>query len=107
MSLRFARKTESEKAPGGASKLAERAVADRAPAAAKETPNDQTRTAPLTPSEIIRDQVLLRIEPMEAVKMGKGELAIFVNQLVALVASERKLLLNQDGARQPCERNRQ
>jgi pilus assembly protein CpaF len=96
MSLRFARKTESEKAPGGASKPAERTVADRAPTAAKETPNDQARAAPLTPSEIIRDQVLLRIEPMEAVKLGKGELAIFVNQLVALVASERKLLLNQD-----------
>ena len=47
------------------------------------------------PSEIIRDQVLLRIEPMEAVRLNKGELMVFVNQLVGLVASERKLLLNQ------------
>jgi pilus assembly protein CpaF len=38
----------------------------------------------------------MRIEPMEAVKLGKSELTGFVHQLVALVASERKLLLNQE-----------
>ena len=33
---------------------------------------------------------------MEAVRLNRGELMVFVNQLVALVASESKLLLNQE-----------
>jgi pilus assembly protein CpaF len=43
----------------------------------------------------IRDEVLLRIEPMLAVKMGKPELLSFVNSLVGEIANERRLLLNR------------
>ena len=48
----------------------------------------------------IRDQVLLRIDPMVAVRMTKPELMLFVNALVGEIANERRLLLNkaeQDG----------
>jgi pilus assembly protein CpaF len=43
----------------------------------------------------IRDQVLLRIDPMVAVRMSKPELMMFVNALVGEIANERKLLLNK------------
>jgi len=46
-------------------------------------------------ADLIRDQVLLRIEPVAAVRMNKPELTLFVNRLVAEIANERKLLLNQ------------
>lgn len=48
------------------------------------------------PTDMIRDQVLQRIEPATAVRMNKAELTEFVDSLVATVASERKLLMNQD-----------
>ncbi|WP_244406135.1 CpaF family protein [Methylocella silvestris] len=38
----------------------------------------------------------MRIEPLVAVRISKQELAIFVNQLVAEIANERKFLLNHD-----------
>ncbi|MGO8781026.1 MAG: CpaF family protein [Rhodomicrobium sp.] len=43
----------------------------------------------------IRDQVLLRIEPMVAVRMGKLELLAFVNSIAGDIANERRLLLNK------------
>ena len=43
----------------------------------------------------IRDQVLLRIDPMAAVRMSKPELMTFVNALVGEIANERRLLLNK------------
>ena len=46
-------------------------------------------------ASIIRDQVLLRIEPLTAVRMTKPELTLFVNGLVGEIANERKILLNQ------------
>ncbi len=46
-------------------------------------------------ADLIRDQVLLRIEPVAAVRMSKAELTSFVNNLVAEIANERKLPLNQ------------
>jgi pilus assembly protein CpaF len=49
----------------------------------------------LKSADFIRDQVLLRIEPAAAVRMQKSELTPFVNGLVAEIANERKLLLNQ------------
>ena len=49
----------------------------------------------LKTADFIRDQVLLRIEPVAAVRMNKQELTAFVNSLVAEIANERKLLLNQ------------
>ncbi len=43
----------------------------------------------------IRDQVLLRIDPIVAVRMSKPELMMFVNALVGEIANERLLLLNK------------
>lgn len=43
----------------------------------------------------IRDQVLMRIDPMVAVRMTRPELAVFVNALAGEIANERRLLLNK------------
>jgi len=51
-------------------------------------------TAP-TAADTIRDQVFNRIEPAVAVRMTKGELTARVEELVASIANERRLLLNQ------------
>ncbi len=53
------------------------------------------RTRGHATGDIIREQVLLRIEPVAAVRMQKAELKLFVNSLVSRIADERKLLLNQ------------
>ncbi len=56
------------------------------------------QTAPASASlatDFIRDQVLLGIEPITAVRMNKPQLTAAVNQLVAAIANERRLLLNQ------------
>jgi pilus assembly protein CpaF len=55
----------------------------------------QMAASALKTADLIRDQVLLRIEPVAAVRMNKPELTAFVNSLVAEIANERKLLLNQ------------
>jgi pilus assembly protein CpaF len=49
--------------------------------------------------DYIRDQVFTRIEPLVAVRIGKQELVTFVNKLVAEIANEQKILLNQDEQR--------
>ncbi len=49
--------------------------------------------------DFIRDQVFTRIEPLVAVRISKHELMAFVNKLVAEIANERKILLNQDEQR--------
>ncbi len=43
----------------------------------------------------IRDQVLLRIEPMVAVRMAKPELLAFVNSITGEIANEHRILLNK------------
>jgi pilus assembly protein CpaF len=64
------------------------------PAASAITPARVAASA-LKTADLIRDQVLLRIEPVAAVRLNKPELTAFVNSLVAEIANERKLLLNQ------------
>jgi pilus assembly protein CpaF len=49
---------------------------------------------PSTTPEIIRDEVLLRIEPAIAVQLSKAELSARVIDLVAQIATEHHLLLN-------------
>ena len=49
--------------------------------------------------DFIRDQIFTRIEPLVAVRISKRELMTFVNKLVAEIANERKILLNQDEQR--------
>jgi pilus assembly protein CpaF len=55
----------------------------------------KTSTAASLATDFIRDQVLLGIEPITAVRMNRAQLTAAVNQLVAGIANERKLLLNQ------------
>ena len=57
--------------------------------------SSQITASALKTADLIRDQVLLRIEPVAAVRMNKQELTSFVNSLVTEIANERKLLLNQ------------
>lgn len=49
--------------------------------------------------DFIRDQIFMRIEPLVAVRISKPELMAFVNKLVAEIANDRKILLNQDEQR--------
>ncbi len=49
--------------------------------------------------DYIRDQIFLRIEPLVAVRISQQDLMVSVNKLVAEIANERKLLLNQDEQR--------
>jgi pilus assembly protein CpaF len=46
-------------------------------------------------ADVIRDQILLRIEPGVAVRMNQQELTVRVSQLVVDIAGEQRLLLNQ------------
>jgi pilus assembly protein CpaF len=46
-------------------------------------------------TDLVRDQVFLRIEPAAAIRMTKKELTDFVHTLIAEIAVERRLLLNQ------------
>ena len=46
--------------------------------------------------DFIRDQIFMRVEPLVAVRISKQELMAFVNKLVAEIANDRKILLNQD-----------
>ena len=75
------------------------------PAAEPETPASPqpeaaaTRPLPLTTAseakDFIRDQIFLRVDPLVAVRISKTELTSFVNKLVAEIANDRKILLNQ------------
>jgi pilus assembly protein CpaF len=58
-----------------------------------EATNEDTPSAP--PSEVIRDEVFTRIEPAVAVHLTKTELGARVDALVATIANERRLLINQ------------
>ena len=46
-------------------------------------------------TDLVRDQIFLRIEPSAAIRMTKKELTTFVHTLIAEIAVEQKLLLNQ------------
>ncbi len=96
MTLRFGRKAETEKPAAGPTPSTAPSRAEPPTQSVKEIAAEAVKSPPRQPTDIIRDQVLLRIEPMEAVRLNKGELTIFVNSLVALIAGERKLLLNQE-----------
>jgi pilus assembly protein CpaF len=95
MSLRFVPKAVPDKLPTREAGAAAAQADAVAPPSAKAIAGEAARIA-AQPTTIIRALVLQRIEPMEVVRLDRGELSIFVNSLVQLVASERKLLLNQD-----------
>jgi pilus assembly protein CpaF len=98
MTLRFVRKKDAEKAAAAAppKAVAMETAQPAVPPLVKNAAFAAARALSHKPTDAIRDQVLQRIEPTEAVRLSKGELSIFVHSLVQLVASERKVLLNQD-----------
>ncbi len=75
-----------------------RVVQEGLPPTAAPISTSSIETVPLHPhatSDVIRDQVLIRIEPAVAVRMSPGELTTRVNELVAEIATELRLLLNR------------
>ncbi|HXP78127.1 MAG TPA: CpaF family protein [Stellaceae bacterium] len=92
MALSFGRRKQSSDSPADprTTPTALAPAGDAAPALA-------TKRAPNTAAaaDFIRDEVLTRIEPAMAVRMTKAELAQRVDQLVAEIANEQSLLLNQ------------
>ena len=48
-----------------------------------------------TAADLVYDQILSRVEPALAVRMSRTELMVRVEQLVAEIADQRRLLLNQ------------
>jgi len=55
----------------------------------------QARTGGVAPDDLIHEQILGRIDPAQAVQMSPADLLTRVGQLVAEIANERRLLLNQ------------
>lgn len=82
--------------------------AEAAPAATSGQMNIPTRTPratreavrlPSSSGDLIRDQVFNRIDPAIAVRLTKNELTLRVDELVASIANEQRLLLNQSEQR--------
>lgn len=65
------------------------------------SPSAAPEPARLQPSaaDLIRDQVFNRIDPAVAVRLTKSELTLRVDELVASIANEQRLLLNQNEQR--------
>jgi pilus assembly protein CpaF len=91
--FQFGRKSDG-KAPAGISST----PAPPAETARSTFLNGQAATenaAAPPPTEVIRDEVFTRIEPAVAVHLTKAELGSRVDALVASIANEKRLLLNQ------------
>ena len=58
-------------------------------------PPDDAKAIPSSAADSIRGQVFQRIEPAVAVRLTKAELMARVDELVAMIANEQRLLLNQ------------
>lgn len=87
--FQFGKKTDERKEPG--------ATAAPAPAPAPPTQPLGSQVQPISSSatDVIRDQVFSRIDPAVAVRLTKAELTMRVDELVAGIANEQRLLLNQ------------
>ncbi len=57
--------------------------------------SDATKPLPASAADTIRDQVFARVEPAVAVRLSKSDLTVRVDELVATIANEQRLLLNQ------------
>lgn len=65
------------------------------PGAKAGTETVQPRNTGSSATDVIRDQVLLRIEPAVAVRMTQADLSERVSALISEIATEMKLLLNR------------
>jgi pilus assembly protein CpaF len=89
MGLSFGRRRDKVDSAG----TSDRTVAAAPNATAAAVPRRVANAAAAV--DFIRDEVLTRIEPTMAVRMTKPELMTRVDQLVAEIANEQSLLLNQ------------
>ncbi|HUZ92048.1 MAG TPA: CpaF family protein [Methylocella sp.] len=94
---RFGRKTTfdsavAEPAPADVPQAERAAAADPVVTVSRATTSEA--------KDYIRDHIFTRIEPLVAVRISKQELMAFVTKLVAEIANDRKILLNQDEQRQ-------
>jgi len=94
--VHFGRKTTSE-TPAAKPALTNPLHAEEEPTA--DASGMALRTTMSEAKDFIRDQIFMRIEPLVAVRISKQDLMAFVNKLVAEIANERKILLNQDEQR--------
>jgi len=65
------------------------------PIPAAHLPGTAASRSQAKPADLIYDQILAQIEPASAVRMSRPELAARVELLVAEIANQRRLLLNQ------------
>jgi len=65
------------------------------PIPAAHAPGTAASRSQAKPADLIYDQILAQIEPASAVRMSRPELAARVELLVAEIANQRRLLLNQ------------
>jgi pilus assembly protein CpaF len=65
------------------------------PGAGPNVPAKRAQTQVSPTSDLIRDQVLLRIEPAVAVRMSQADLVTRVSDLVTEIVTEHRLLLNR------------
>jgi pilus assembly protein CpaF len=89
--LAFGKRTTGISAPA----LAQETGQPAEPTPAGEAGPTPARNDTSAATDVIRDQVLQRIEPAVAVKMTQVDLLLRVNKLVAEIATERRLLLNR------------
>jgi len=82
----FGRKSD-QKQEADAPEAVVAALAEAAPA--------EPRRPSSAAAELIRDQIFQRIEPAVVVRLGKAELTQRVDELIATIANEQRLLLNQ------------
>jgi pilus assembly protein CpaF len=97
--FQFGRKTASSSpAPQPPAARDDGARATPAPgiaAAPASAPERVARPPATSATDVIRDQILTRIEPAVAVRLSRRELTKRVDELVAEIANEQRLLLNQ------------
>jgi pilus assembly protein CpaF len=88
----FGKKGGEERKPGAADS-GDRTIAARAPVPIRKVTEPVRATT--TVGDSIHEQILMKIEPAVAVQLSREELAIRVQQMVANIASEQRMPLNQ------------
>jgi pilus assembly protein CpaF len=91
---RFGRKSDEGTEPEAAAPAAAPPIVSTAP-----PPGIAPERLPSSAADLIRDQVFTRIDPAVAVRLTKNELTLRVDDLVASIANEQRLLLNQSEQR--------
>lgn len=88
--FQFGRKSDHKEAPAPVAAVATESIGSLA-----NRPQPEPARPPSSAADIIRDQVFMRIEPAVAVRLTKNDLTQRVDDLVAAIANEQRVLLNQ------------